>query len=111
MRLVSLAVKSSRISGYLVLIGLIAGIALVVLGGWSLITPWLVISFLLIACLIAVESAFISPWQAQLKRMIEKEDYTTDLSVLLSNPRAQAGRAAMILIFVLIFVLMMTKPW
>lgn len=111
MRLVSMALKSSKISGYFVLVGLIAGIALVVLGGWSLIAPWLLISFFLIACLIAVESAFISPWQEKLKQMIGSDCRTSDLSVLLKSPRAQTSRAAMILIFVLIFVLMTTKPW
>ncbi len=53
-----MALHASRFGNLLAGTGVLAGIVLIFAGGWSLLTPWLAISFALIAVLMAVERKF-----------------------------------------------------
>src|SRR5262245_23211550 len=57
-------------------IGVIAGVVLVFLGGWSLLTPWLLVSFALIAVLMVVLRTLVRPWQAQVKSALKSATST-----------------------------------
>ncbi|KQX26720.1 hypothetical protein ASD01_23990 [Ensifer sp. Root423] len=65
------ALTANRIAGLLTGIGIAGGIGLIVLGWWPLSTPWLLMSFTLIAALMIVESRVVRPWEAQVHPALE----------------------------------------
>ncbi|WP_179119664.1 hypothetical protein [Ensifer adhaerens] len=105
-----LALIANRIAGVLTGIGIAGGIGLIVLGGWSLSTPWLLVSFTLIAALMAVESRFVRPWEAQVHPALQGTIDKLAVRTLLGNKRALGGRLASISLFALIIALMAAKP-
>lgn len=106
---VALAFLSSRIAGPLVMIGIVAGIALVFIGGWSLLTPWLVISLILIAMLVVVEAKFVREWQARAQAALRDAATGPGVEAVVGERRALYGRLAMLTIFALVAVLMTMK--
>ena len=105
-----LALSANRIAGLLTGIGIAGGIGLIVLGGWPLSTPWLLVSFTLIATLMVVESRFVRPWEAQVQPALQGAIDTMEVRALLRNKRALCGRLASILLFALVIALMVVKP-
>ncbi|WP_192253104.1 DUF2269 family protein [Mesorhizobium silamurunense] len=105
-----LAFFASRFAGLLVVAGVLAGIVLVFLGDWSLLTPWLVVSLALIAVLIAVEHKLVRPWAAQAQTALRGAISGEEIKAFAGDKRALAGRIAMITIFALIVALMTVKP-
>ncbi|MBD9650650.1 hypothetical protein IB267_20110 [Ensifer sp. ENS09] len=105
-----LALTANRIAGLLTGIGIAGGIGLIVLGAWPLSTPWLLVSFTLIATLMVVESRFVRPWEAQVQPALQGAIDTIEVRALLRNKRALCGRLASILLFALIIALMVVKP-
>ncbi|MGF6257009.1 hypothetical protein [Ensifer sp. LBL] len=105
-----LALTANRIAGLLTGIGIAGGIGLIVLGGWPLSTPWLLVSFTLIATLMVVESRFVRPWEAQVQPALQGAIDKIEIRALLGNKRALRGRLASILLFALVIALMVVKP-
>ncbi|MBZ9725813.1 hypothetical protein FJ872_11955 [Mesorhizobium sp. B2-5-9] len=105
-----MAFFASRFAGLLITAGVLAGIVLVFIGGWSLLTPWLVLSFALIAALMAVEHKFVRPWATQAQAALRGAVSAVEVKAIASDKRALAGRMAMITLFALIVALMTTKP-
>lgn len=105
-----LALTANRIAGLFTGIGIAGGIGLIVLGGWPLSTPWLLVSFTLIANLMVVESRFVRPWEAQVQPALQGAIDTMEVRALLGNKRALGGRLASILLFALVIALMVVKP-
>ncbi|WP_156133967.1 hypothetical protein [Ensifer sp. ZNC0028] len=105
-----LALTANRIAGVLTGIGIAGGIGLIVLGGWPLSTPWLLVSFTLIATLMVVESRFVRPWEAKVQPALQGAIDTMEVRALLGNKRALRGRLASILLFALVIALMVVKP-
>lgn len=105
-----LALTANRIAGLLTGIGIAGGIGLIVLGGWPLSTPWLLVSFTLIATLMVVESRFVRPWEAQVQPALQGAIDKIEIRALLGNKRALGGRLASILLFALVIALMVVKP-
>ncbi|MBD9560475.1 DUF2269 family protein [Ensifer sp. ENS03] len=105
-----LALTANRIAGLLTGIGIAGGIGLIVLGGWPLSTPWLLMSFTLIAALMIVESRVVRPWEAQVHPALEGTIDKLEVRTLLRNKRALGGRLASISLFALIIALMVVKP-
>ncbi len=105
-----MALIANKVAGALIGIGIAGGICLIILGGWSLSTPWLLISFALIAILMFVERLCVRPWEAQvlpaLRGIVDKYEIQT----LLGDKRALAGRLTTIMLFTLIITLMTVKP-
>ncbi|GLQ57202.1 hypothetical protein [Devosia nitrariae] len=52
-----LALLATRAVGVLIPVGLLAGIGVVIVGGWPLLTPWLLCSFAMIGLLIVVDGS------------------------------------------------------
>lgn len=106
-----MAFFASRFSGGLVGAGVLAGIVLTFLGGWSLLTPWLLVSFALIAALMAVERKFVRPWATQAQTALRGGAISgKEIKAFATDRRALAGRLAMMTLFGLIVALMTVKP-
>ncbi len=105
-----LALTANRIAGLLTGIGIAGGIGLIVLGGWPLSTPWLLMSFTLIAALMIVENSVVRPWEAQVHPALEGTIDELEVRTLLRNKRALGGRLASISLFAVIIALMVVKP-
>lgn len=100
----------SRFAGLLMGAGVLAGIVVFFLGGWSLLTPWLVVSFVLIAALMAVERKFVRPWATQAQTTLRGTVSAIEVKKFAGDKGALAGRMTMITLFALIVALMATKP-
>lgn len=105
-----MAFFASRFAGPLVGAGVLAGVALVFLGGWSLLTPWLVVSLALVAALVAVEQKLVRPWATQAQTALGGAASAIEIKAFAGDKRALAGRLAMITLFALIVALMTAKP-
>lgn len=105
-----MAFLASRLAGPLTGAGVLAGIVLVILGGWSLLTPWLVASIALIVALMAVERKFVRPWAARAQTALLGAISAVDVKAFAADRRAMAGRLATIALFALIIALMIAKP-
>jgi hypothetical protein len=105
----ALAVR--RIGSVLSAIGIIAGVALLVIGQWPLLTPWLVTSFVLIALLIAVGRRLVEPWENRLKSSLGAGYSSgTGIGPMLGEARPLIGRLIVIGLFFAIIGLMSVKP-
>ncbi len=104
------ALVANRIVGPLIAVGIFTGIALVILGGWSLLTPWLLCSFGLIVLLITVESIFVRPWITKVRRLPEVGGSDVGVRAILTDNRALLGRLTMIILFSLVVLMMRIKP-
>ncbi|TIU32011.1 MAG: DUF2269 family protein [Mesorhizobium sp.] len=105
-----LAFFASRFAGLLVGAGVLAGIVLVFLGGWSLLTPWLVVSLALVAALMAVEHKLVRPWATQAQTALRGAISGKEIKAFAGDKRALFGRLTMIMLFALIVALMTAKP-
>lgn len=105
-----LGLAAGRAVGVLIAVGVVSGFALTFLGGWSLLTPWLLLSFALIGLLVGVENALVSPWQAKLRPAVRSGGLGAEASEILGDQRALLGRLTMIALFALIVLTMITKP-
>src|SRR5262252_2140252 len=74
-------------------IGVLAGIVLVFVGGWSLLTPWLLVSFVLIAALIVVGRKFVRPWEARVRSALNSDASGKQITAFASEKTALIGRA------------------
>jgi hypothetical protein len=100
-----------RIGNILTAVGIIAGIALFIVGPWDLLTPWLVASLVLIALLIGVGRRLVQPWEARLKISLENARASDPaIRPLVGERGALLGRMIVIGLFVLIICLMTAKP-
>ncbi|TPJ99482.1 DUF2269 family protein [Mesorhizobium sp. B2-5-9] len=105
-----IAIFANRFAGVLISAGILAGIVVVFLGGWSLLTPWLVASLVLVGLLVALERKLVRPWSMQAQPMLRGAISATEVKAFAGNKRALVGRIGMIMLFALIVVLMVTKP-
>ncbi|AZO27838.1 hypothetical protein [Mesorhizobium sp. M1B.F.Ca.ET.045.04.1.1] len=105
-----MAFFASRFAGLLVGPGVLAGIVLVFLGGWSLLTPWLVASVALVAALMAVEHKLVRPWATQAQTALRGAVSAVEVKAFAGDKRALVGRLTMITLFALIVALMTAKP-
>jgi hypothetical protein len=101
---------ASRFAGGLVGAGVLAGIVLVFLGGWSLLTPWLLASIALIVVLMTVEHKLVRPWATKAQTALRGAITGKEIRTFAGDKRALAGRMAMITLFALIVALMTVKP-
>src|SRR5262245_31284427 len=109
--LASWAVAVRRIGGGLSAVGILAGIALVVIGHWPLLTPWLVTSFILIAALIGVGRKCVEPWETRVKSSLMTGHASAGgIGLILGEAGPLFGRLIVIGLFAAIIGLMSVKP-
>lgn len=104
------ALLASRIGGGLMGVGVIAGIGLVFVGGWSLLTPWLLVSFALIGVMMALEGKYVRPWEKQARGALQDVVSADEIRAFVRRRGALVGRLAIIALFGVITILMVTKP-
>lgn len=108
-RAAKVALIANKLAGLLIGIGIAGGIALVILGSWPILTPWLLTSFTLIAILMAVERKFVGPWTAQVHPALLGSD-KWEVQRFFGDKRALCGRLTTIGLFALLIALMTIKP-
>ena len=104
------AFRTNRVGGVMAGIGVLSGIAVLVLGGWPLRTPWLLASLALIAAMMVVERCFVRPWQALSAPILRRDTAGPGIRAVASDPRGLFGRVAVIALFAAIGALMIVKP-
>lgn len=105
--------RIQTISGPLTPIGLIAGIALVGLGGWRPFAPWLVVSYSLIVGMIIVDSIGQNPWQRHLKEIMDEPRNAGAFAtqrMTLRDRRALVARLLVLMLLLSVIVVMNQKP-
>ena len=105
-----MALLASSSGNLLVTIGVLAGIILMFVGGWSLLTPWLLASFALIAAVMVVRRKFVVPWEARVKSALSSEASSAQIKAFASERTALIVRATVIALFGVVAGLMTTKP-
>jgi uncharacterized membrane protein len=108
-RLARIALAASRFGNMLAMIGMLAGVALIYLGGWPLTTPWLLLSFALIAAMMVISRRFVRPWEQRFQAAVAGAS-RSDLGALAGDRKALIGRVAVIALFALIAGVMTLKP-
>jgi len=105
-----IAFLTNRIGGILMGVGVVAGIGLVFVGGWSLLTPWLVASLVLIAVMMAVEGKYVRSWEQETRSALREMVAADKIRISVRQRRALIGRLAIIALFAIVALLMVTKP-
>jgi uncharacterized membrane protein len=107
---VRIALLASRLANMLAGIGVLAGIGLVYIGGWPLVTPWLLVSLALIAVLVVIGRKFVGPWETLGRSALDDAASGVKVKTFARNKRALFGRISVLALFALVATLMVTKP-
>jgi hypothetical protein len=105
-----MALRAGRSGNLLLNVGVLGGIVLVFVGGWRLLTPWLLESFAVIAIALAVRAKLVAPWEAQARSALEGGSPVAAIKAFASQGSALAGRTAVIALFGIVAALMTLKP-
>ena len=105
-----IALVSRRIAGMFAAIGVVSGVVLLVVGGWSPAASWLLASFALIAALMVVERILIRPWETRARSAFREAPSVDEVKAIAGETRALLGRLAMLALFALVAALMVAKP-
>ncbi len=108
-----LAQRLQQFSQLTTLVGLVAGVILVVLAGWNPLAPWLLVTYSLLMVKSIIGRIGMVPWQRQLHsafQLGEGRMVLADVRALLADRCAFVARFAVIAIFITIIVVMREKP-
>lgn len=107
---VKIALHVARVGSLLMAVGVLAGITLVVAGGWHLLTPWLMLSFVLIVAMAVIDSKLVGPWEARVRTVLKGDAQPLLIKKVAGDKGALAARLWVIVLFALVAGLMMRKP-
>jgi len=105
-----LALFAGSIANSAASLGVLAGVVLVFVGGWSLRTPWLLVSLGLIGALMVVRRTFVGPWETRVRSALQGEASSAQIKMLARESAALIGRSTVIALFVVVAALMVAKP-
>ncbi|MDR6425709.1 divalent metal cation (Fe/Co/Zn/Cd) transporter [Variovorax paradoxus] len=105
-----MALRAGRLAHLLLNLGVLAGIALVFLGGWPLWTPWLLAAFAVIAAAMVVRSEFVAPWESRVESALGGKASDEQVGAFASERSAFVGRVSVIALFGVVAALMTMKP-
>lgn len=108
-----LAQRLQQFSQLTTLVGLVAGVVLVVLAGWNPLAPWLLATYSLLVVMSIIGRIGMVSWQRQVHtafQLGEGHIMLADVRALLGDRRALAARVAVIAIFITIILVMREKP-
>ena len=106
-----MAFRASRVGGVVTAAGIVSGIAVLLMGGWPLRTPWLLVSLALIAAWAVVEHRFVRPWQALSTSVLQRDAAGLGIRAVATDAHGLFGRMAVIALFATVGVLMVVKPY
>ncbi len=104
------AIRANSLANRMAGVGVLAGAVLVVVGSWSLLTPWLLLSLALVAALMVVGRKFVHPWEARIRSLLGSGASSAQIKAIASEKVALAGRAAVITLFGMVAGLMAMQP-
>lgn len=104
------AFHAGRVSGAMAGIGVVSGIVVLLVGGWTLWTPWLLASLALIVAMGLVERRFVRPWQALSAPVLRRDAAGPGIRAVATDAQGLFGRIAVIALFAAIGALMIVKP-
>jgi hypothetical protein len=111
-RLFQWSLRLDRVSLFLRITGILAGIVTAIVGGWNLLAPWLLLAYGLMILHNVFIKIFIVPWQQQLQAQIAgptNADVIAFQQALIKRD-ATVKRWIALLIFLSIFPVMLLKP-
>ena len=108
-RVAERVLKVSELTRFL---GFLAGIGLIIIGGWNPLAPWLVAAYGIFILMDVVGRVGTRPWQRQLQGMLAHGNGTamSDLRGLIAEPRAMLARWSIVALLLVVMVLMRQKP-
>lgn len=104
------AFGAGRTGGVLAAVGIASGIAVLLLGGWPLRTPWLLASLALVVAMVVVERRLVRPWQALSLPILHRAAPGPGIRAVATDARGLLGRVAVIALFAAVGALMLVKP-
>jgi hypothetical protein len=104
--------RLSGISEKLGLLGLIAGVATALTGGWGLFPSWLILAYTLIILTFVLGKLFVLPWKARVEKLMANPAGVpvAELQSILRERRAILGRWLVVAVFIGIVMVMRLKP-
>jgi uncharacterized membrane protein len=108
-----MAQRLLQFSQVTMLVGLLAGVALVVMAGWDPLAPWLLVTYGLLVVMSVIGRMGTGPWQQHVQRVLQPSAGSVgvaDVRALLADRRALLARVAVIVIFLTIIAVMRAKP-
>jgi hypothetical protein len=115
-RAIRAAARAARplhiVGGVMLLLGIVFGFATAAVQGFGLTSPWLVITYVLVAILLILVAAFIAPWSARVERAAANSPDDTpspELAAAIHSPTAIAAPLAG-LFWIAIILVMVLKP-
>jgi hypothetical protein len=104
--------RLSKFSSPLAMLGLLAGVLTALSGGWSLLTPWLLLAYALIALSFVIGGKLVLPWEKRAEALLERPEGASvaEVQKLLRERKAIVGRWAFMVILVSIMLVMRLKP-
>ncbi len=105
-----MAFQAGRVGGVLAAVGIVSGIAVLLIGGWSLRTPWLLASLALIVAMAVVERRLVRPWQALSMPVLRRDAAGPGIRAVATDTQGLFGRLAVIALFAAVGALMIAKP-
>lgn len=105
-----LAFRAGRVGGVMAAVGVVSGIVVLLIGGWPLRTPWLLVSLALIAAMAIVEHRFVRPWQALSAPVLARDVAGPGIRAVATDTQGLIGRMLVIALFAAVGALMVFKP-
>jgi hypothetical protein len=104
--------RLGKVSAPMAILGMIFGIATAVSAGWSLLTPWLVLAYVLIVLSFSIGGKFVTPWEKRVDALLERSEGAAlnELQPLFRERGAIVARWAVVLVLVGVLLVMRLKP-
>jgi hypothetical protein len=101
-----------NLSGALFLAGIVLGVVAALTGGFDLLRPWLLMSYVAVAAAFAVSAVLIDPWIARLGTAATSSDdgASAQMRGVIDDPRARYASVALMVIIAVLIFLMVVKP-
>lgn len=100
------------VGGVVLLLGIVFGFADAARQGFGLTSPWLIVTYVLVALLLILIGAFIAPWSAQIERAAANSPDDRPSPELAAAMKSRKRVAAPLagLVWVAIILVMVLKP-